>query len=356
MVTKLRILNVFIIVSLVLIGCGKKNPVKSNQNPVTYNYLSQIDQSLNVISFVDNNIGVAIGNEYKKELFIRTIDGGAHWYAIDQFVSDFFGPTDICFIDKNIGFIIGGCRSYQTKDQGNTWSYLDIDNFIPWHWAGLYYYSIKFFDKNNGIIVGTIVNDSYSDWEGLYLHTEDGGVTWKAVTINQVEDSPGSGYGWFISSLDKVAYINANKAIALGNNHAFYLNNNGESCNIISGLTLPDIADIVFPSSDLGIAVGPNGLIVRSTNQGLSWSNIASGINHDLTGVYFTNQNVGYIVGINGIILKTINGGLTWSPKSSGTNATLTDLYFTDTNNGVIIGDKLILRTTNGGESWDKVL
>ena len=42
----------------------------------------------------------------------------------------------------------------------------------------------------------------------------------------------------------------------------------------------------------------------------------------------FSSKNIGYAVGFNGVIYKTINEGKTWNYKSSGTIQTLQSVLF----------------------------
>jgi len=61
-----------------------------------------------------------------------------------------------------------------------------------------------------------------------------------------------------------------------------------------------------------------------------------------LRSVYFVNRNTGYIVGgdytMQGIILKTTNGGTSWDIDSSSTYNYLTSVFFTDPDTGYAVG------------------
>ena len=64
------------------------------------------------------------------------------------------------------------------------------------------------------------------------------------------------------------------------------------------------------------MGVGPDGLILRTTDGGATWSVIPSPTDQDLMAVHFYDADTGYIAGgtevIDGFILKTTDGGLTW--------------------------------------------
>lgn len=82
--------------------------------------------------------------------------------------------------------------------------------------------------------------------------------------------------------------------------------------------------------------------------------------------VYFVNQNKGWIVGSQGTYLYTNDGGATWRQKEKFTQDTIRDIYFSDEQNGWILCERdiynvgtlspsYLLKTTNGGKSWEKV-
>jgi hypothetical protein len=68
--------------------------------------------------------------------------------------------------------------------------------------------------------------------------------------------------------------------------------------------------------------------------------------------VCFPDANIGYAVGLNGIILKTTNAGTTWSPQLSGTSQHLRSVYFTDGTTGYAVGENgTIIKITSGGST-----
>ncbi|MBN4049786.1 hypothetical protein JYT36_01005, partial [Bacteroidales bacterium AH-315-N07] len=137
--------------------------------------------------------------------------------------------------------------------------------------------------------------------------------------------------------------------------------------------------DLYFLNSDTGFAVGESKRILKTTDGGINWINLipdlsieaGDGFDYiDYMSIHFINSNIGYIVGgdgyATGIILKTINGGEDWfSLKSSVCpdceilkdgpdllNNRLESITFSDENNGYIVGYGIILKTSDGGESW----
>ena len=134
----------------------------------------------------------------------------------------------------------------------------------------------------------------------------------------------------------------------------------------LNSTTNVPIRDIWFPSANIGIAVGgenscggtgcipSGGFILRTQDYGQTWNKIFTPSNRlEITSIYFINNLVGYCVGDN-VIYKTNDGGQTWSENQiSNLGGKMMKIKFSDNRNGFIVCtfDK-ILKTTNGGNSW----
>ncbi|MBE0417442.1 MAG: hypothetical protein IBX63_06740, partial [Coriobacteriia bacterium] len=70
------------------------------------------------------------------------------------------------------------------------------------------------------------------------------------------------------------------------------------------------------PSSTTVIAVGASGTILRSTNDGASWTSVGPGGTNNFTGVSFRNASNGLAVSSTGTVFYTSNGGASWSLSS----------------------------------------
>ncbi len=113
------------------------------------------------------------------------------------------------------------------------------------------------------------------------------------------------------------------------------------------------MTSVFFTNADTGFIVGDAGIILKTTDAGISWDSITSGTDKYLNCVYFSDANNGTIVGNNGTILKTTNGGTNWTPQTSEITLHLMGVFFTDANNGTIVGESgSIFRTTDNGTTW----
>jgi photosystem II stability/assembly factor-like uncharacterized protein len=77
------------------------------------------------------------------------------------------------------------------------------------------------------------------------------------------------------------------------------------------------LVSIVSVGSAL-FAVGQHGVIIRSLDDGLSWTQMSVPVDVTLTALYFKNPTEGWAVGHYGVILHTQDGGLIWQKALDG--------------------------------------
>lgn len=117
-----------------------------------------------------------------------------------------------------------------------------------------------------------------------------------------------------------------------------------------------DLYSVQFTDRDYGYVVGDRGLILATTNGGLSWRAAASGTEAQLFHLSFQGKR-GWVVGTGGVILRTDDDGRSWYAQRSGVTEDLNRIYMLNDHVGLITGDKgILLRTENGGGTWERVL
>jgi photosystem II stability/assembly factor-like uncharacterized protein len=116
-----------------------------------------------------------------------------------------------------------------------------------------------------------------------------------------------------------------------------------------SNITLLSVS---FINESTGYTCGGEGLILKTTNGGSNWISQISNTSFTLIRIDFINDRIGYSSGDNGTMLKTTNGGVNWSSLNSGTLSNLYSLSFLDSLNGVAGGIRTIIKTSDGGNSW----
>jgi photosystem II stability/assembly factor-like uncharacterized protein len=144
--------------------------------------------------------------------------------------------------------------------------------------------------------------------------------------------------------------------------------------SVVSG-TVQNIRDVYFLDSNNGFLVGDSSTILNTANGGNLWiKQTCDSVN--LYSVYFLNSNSGFalgryglftgkviysggvargLVGAGGRLLRTTNGGSTWDTLSLPENVgTLRSIFFPDGIHGYIVGDYgSFLRTNDGGNNWE---
>jgi photosystem II stability/assembly factor-like uncharacterized protein len=83
------------------------------------------------------------------------------------------------------------------------------------------------------------------------------------------------------------------------------------------------------------------------------WTAQTSGTTQDLKGEFWVDATHGWAVGGGGIILRTTDGGVTWTPQTSGTTRTLWVALFIDAQRGWAAGDAgTACATPDAGQTW----
>ncbi len=74
---------------------------------------------------------------------------------------------------------------------------------------------------------------------------------------------------------------------------------------------------------------------------------------NNINDIYFLDDNYGFVVGMNGLILKTTDGMESWENIINVTEKTLTSVHFINYNKGAVVGNEgAVFITTDGGNSW----
>ena len=104
------------------------------------------------------------------------------------------------------------------------------------------------------------------------------------------------------------------------------------------------------------VAIGERGHVLISTDDGANWQQVEVPTRAMLTAVTFIDNEIGLAVGHDSVILRTTDGGDTWELVYSAPEdeAPFFDVWFADADNGVAIGAYgTHCTTTDGGMTWD---
>lgn len=125
---------------------------------------------------------------------------------------------------------------------------------------------------------------------------------------------------------------------------------------------------IHFIDNNTGFAGGYDGKLIKTIDGGVSWSELETNTDANFFGIDFIDNNKGFVVGgagncvengcipFSAVMLKTIDGGNTWEKVSLNLSrkTELHSVHFVNNSIGFAIGNSSIIRTTNGGISWEE--
>jgi photosystem II stability/assembly factor-like uncharacterized protein len=204
-------------------------------------------QAMHAIHFAGTDTGYAAG---KNNFFYRTFNAGANWTRIYPDSGYFFGTfTDIEFLNAQTGFASNtNGRMYKTTNSGTNW-----------------------------IIDSLTVSDTLAG--GIYgLHAITGSLIYAAGGSGRIFKTTDAGTSWTTYSAGDYNF-----------------------------------QKVFFTNSNTGYAAGKKGTgggaMLKTTNGGVNWAEQVTYTSSQINSVVFPSANIGYAVGDNGTILRTLTAG-----------------------------------------------
>lgn len=143
----------------------------------------------------------------------------------------------------------------------------------------------------------------------------------------------------------------------------------GQTPSVLSSRTTENLRGLSVASDHVIWASGTHGTYLRSTDKGKSWrvAQVPGAEALDFRDVEAVNAEVAYLLSIGqgeqSRIYKTMNGGKSWELQFMNKNPKgfLDCMAFWDRDHGIVVGDPVdgrfeVIRTENGGKSWNAVL
>jgi photosystem II stability/assembly factor-like uncharacterized protein len=259
--------------------------------------ISNVRQNLFAACFPTDQDGWMVGELGR---IIRTSDGGKTWVRQDAGTKRPF--LAMSCIDAKTAWIAGKEGIvYATKDGGDSWTALKTN-------SNRHVFTIDFANAQRGHAAGDY---------GTMVHTEDGGATWTAMRVPETVVLPDSALDTGVEPGDVNLY-----SISYGD------------------------ADHVW-------AVGEFGIVIASSDGGVTWQQQHTPVENTLFGVRFIDAKRGWAVGVDSLILRTEDGGATWTVQHAPTSQrSLYDVAVRG-QNGWIVGDAgTVFKTSDGGATW----
>lgn len=193
---------------------------------------------------------------------------------------------------------------------------------------------VYFVDENTGWLVGA---------GGRVMKSVNGGVNWSLQTSGTAND------------LNGVKFLNANTGYACGNNGTvIYTVNGGSSWSSYTTGTTTNLLSIDAVNPAI-VATGADGVIAVYNGSNWSIKDYKSAVRPEVRGVSMLNASAFYTCGGGGFINFSSDAGNTRAYQQNPMQGYLSDIFFFNGNNGwaVANNNKAILRTTDGGASWN---
>ena len=275
-----------LVVSMVIFGVTEALPGDAAQRVLGQYATEQSVMNLRKELGLDRSAPVRyltwlVGWPMREGALFRTSDGGATWKRVNT------NPilTSTSFVSPKLGWAISDELIYNTGDGGERWTrQLQSEHLLR---------DIEFVDDKHGWAVGAR-GTIYRTAEGGVPSEEKGQVVCEGSTLVSEKCEDGMLLTW----------------------------------DLVESGTTSDLTDIeVVDSSHLWVA-GEKGLVLGSTDGGLSWETVYTGVEAKLLSVSFASAEEGVIVGESGTILVTADGGRTWRSSDSGTTLTLNAVDF----------------------------
>ncbi|MDO8425548.1 MAG: YCF48-related protein [bacterium] len=305
------------------------------------------------IEFVSASVGIAVGGRietgvgggpYYDDLILMTVDGGSSWRALDPPRATSTSDTtrallSVDLIDTNTVYAVGtGGHIAKTTNLSS----LNVEQDIQPTWTTL---TSGVTDTLNELActstsacwVATVTADATT---GQVLATTDSGSTWSAQSIGTA------------SVFDALAAPSSSLVLVMGYDRILRYNGSTWTNRVFGD---DDYRGAYVVSASEAYVVGENGKIVKSTDNGATWTEQTSGETVQWEGVHCASSGNCWAVGASGKIRKTSDGGTTWTAvtKPSGISGTIGAVFMQDANIVWIGGtDAKLFKTTDGGTAW----
>lgn len=220
------------------------------------NWIAQVSgttSNLIEVTFLDSLTGWIAG--YNPTTILKTSDGGKNW-AIDT-ITEFRIISSLNFADEKNGSVVLDLKHVVlSNDGGTSWTVLpDTNKLLIWGMSDI--------NDSYGLIVSTTYEffDGHTDAHDKIFETKDGGRNWSLIYRNRFGSMAGG----------KVFITDKNSIFVVGDLFIQHSSDGGLSwIRQFRHDSDFELWDAAFVSPKVGWVVGEKGLILRTTNGGVS--------------------------------------------------------------------------------------
>ncbi len=288
-----------------------------------------------------------------RDIFSFSLPKGQRWWAGSPYriyVSDDRGetwetvsnPTDSPdtygshrFLNSQFGFTVDKGNVFRTTDGGKTWQGSQV--------SGNSVSKLQMFDAESGV-ANTGIHACL---------TFDSGKTWSCNSMLQVP-------------INDVTFATPKIGFAVGTTIPWFepyepsaatfqrTTDGGETWKMLYTGFDEDWASVFPLSPDTLIVAAGQGKVYRSVDSGTTWKKcLIDPQDKALLDLCFVSPTVGFAAaGLGGAIMKTTDGGQSWHQIAAVGSTYWSKIKFSDTLTGFVCGPEGVWKTTNGGKAW----
>jgi len=358
--------------------CDNGYIMRSGNGGKTWDTRSWTFVDLQTIIHAGNGVLLATGDRQK---ILRSTDFGMSWTNVHNTVTTSSGYSDIVRTPAGVLLaVLSSNLMLRSDDQGITWDYLNVP-FQPnesvrslgirssdiW-WAISNRVVYKTADAGNTWIEDTTYNArglqrfvfvnseyGYQLRDGQLLRTEDGGGTWTEMDIfgfdTNIDLEVGDTLGQVVYCMSAGSYI-VNKST-----------DGGDTWNVsLTGTAFPEAypSGMSFLNERMGLVAGDGGRILRTEDGGASWSIVHGlGFIGSISDLVFTTTDIGIAMTYSPTVLISSNGGRRWDEVVPDATFALRKITMVDRTEGFAFASNssyryAIFHTSDAGVNWDK--
>ncbi|MCB1060475.1 MAG: T9SS type A sorting domain-containing protein [Calditrichaeota bacterium] len=220
-------------------------------------------------------------------------------------------------------------------------------SYAEWQWlnprtTSNTLYDVTFVSEHEAIAVGQ---------HGTVLRSMDDGETWQIVQTQKAEDFVHVSFanadtGWVVAKTRDSTYVSQTA-------------NGGASWQYLNTLGRQEVVDFQFVSSDTGfVAVSSYDAseVRKSVDGGVEWSESVA-FSQAITRLQFLNSQLGWALLRDSTLMRTEDGGASWDSLALPHGRQTKNLFFLDSDNGWYLnrfdsGHSGVYRTRDGGNTW----
>lgn len=274
-------------------------------------YVAQQNELID-IGFENEKYGCAI---FKDGNCVITSDSGKTWAL--AYTNNSSVQMNSISIFNGVWYIALEDGSYlKSIDKGNTWNNLGFNNTYGLN-------QIYFISNSNAYALGQ--NGKLYRFNGTIWQNQISGTT---------------------ESLNKMCVKNSTKIIVGNNATILKLQNNAWTS--ITAPVNTNFYDVTFKDSLTGYIVSDFGYILKTIDAGLNWNLVLSGADVSFQSIACSGDSV-WAVGTNGAVFTSTNNGISWNRFNIGTLDNLNSIVYFK-NKGFIAGANGLLRNFDNSE------